>query len=130
MEIHPERLVHLGYSKYWRADRIVGLLPIEEDRGPGRRTEVHVAGRSEPVVASRTEESILEDMAREEEADAREVREALDDLLVELRELSPVLKRMLKNEEGFDVGGWIRRLTSLKGGSGGAPDGQEELFPL
>jgi hypothetical protein len=46
-------MIFLGYGKYWRSDHIVGLLPIENGRGPGRRTEVYVATREEPVVASR-----------------------------------------------------------------------------
>lgn len=129
MEIEPDRMVHLGYAKYWRADRIAGLLPIEEDRGPGRRTEVYVAGRSEPVVASRTEESILDDMVRER-ADAEELREALRDLLAALRDISPVIKRMLRNEEDFDVQAWIRRLADLDGSAAPAPaEEQEDLFP-
>ena len=54
MEVKRGRMVHLGYGKYWRSDEIVGLSPIEKDRGPGRRTEVWVATREEPLVASRT----------------------------------------------------------------------------
>lgn len=126
MEIKADRIVHLGYAKYWRSDRIAGLLPIEEDRGPGRRTEVYVAGRSEPVVASRTEESILEDMVREE-VDAEELREALRDLLVALGGISPMLRRMLRNEENFDVQAWIDRLRDLQGENPLA-DEQEDLF--
>ena len=36
---------------------------IEEGRGPGRRTEVYVATREDPVVASRSEQTILNAMA-------------------------------------------------------------------
>ncbi len=50
MEIKTGRMVHLGYGKYWRSDSIVGLHPIEEGRGPGRRTEVYSATRNEPPV--------------------------------------------------------------------------------
>ena len=38
MDIKTGRMVYLGYGKYWRSDEIVGLNPIEEGRGPGRRT--------------------------------------------------------------------------------------------
>ena len=38
MEIKRDRMVFLGYGKYWRSDGIVGLMPIEEERGPRRRT--------------------------------------------------------------------------------------------
>lgn len=130
MEIRPDRMVHLGYGKFWRSDHIVGLLPIEEDRGPGRRTEVYLATREEPVVASRTEESILEDMSAPsgDAAPSEELRAVVPELAHELRALSPVLKRMLRNEGSFDVAGWIERLESLARESS-SPELQEELFP-
>ena len=38
-------LVHLGYGKFVRADRVYALVPLEgPDRGDGRRTLVHVEG--------------------------------------------------------------------------------------
>jgi hypothetical protein len=37
-------MVPLGYGRFVRADEIVALLPIEDGRGPRRRTYVHVAG--------------------------------------------------------------------------------------
>ena len=40
MDIKPDRMVYLGYGKYWRSDAIVGLMPIEDERGPGRRTRL------------------------------------------------------------------------------------------
>lgn len=128
MEIKPGRMIHLGYGKFWRSDEIVGLLPIEDGRGPGRRTEVYVATRDEPVTASRSEQTILQDMATlpDDVARATEAMSAAEDLLDALRELSPVLRRMLKNEESFDVEYWIRRLNGLS--SPAAEDDQEELF--
>lgn len=128
MEIKPGRMIRLGYGKYWRSEEIVGLLPIEDGRGPGRRTEVYVATREEPVVASRSEGTILQDMAclPEEVTRATEALSAAEDLLDAMQELSPVLRRMLKNEESFDVEYWIRRLDALTE----SPDeeDQEELF--
>lgn len=57
------RMVFLGFGKYARADRIYALEPIVGDeRGSGRRTLVWVEGMAEAMVASRTEESILEEM--------------------------------------------------------------------
>jgi hypothetical protein len=56
-------MVFLGYGKYVRADRIYALEPIEGgDRGDGRRTHVWVDGMDQPLVASRTERTILADM--------------------------------------------------------------------
>lgn len=56
MRIQSGVLVHLGYGKYVRSDQVTTVLPIEEDRGPGRRTFVHVEGQTDPLVASRAEE--------------------------------------------------------------------------
>lgn len=54
------RLIHLGYGKFVRADRIYALVPIEAgERGDGRRTYVHVDGLDQPIVASRSERAIL-----------------------------------------------------------------------
>jgi hypothetical protein len=59
----PPTMIFLGYGKYVRADRIYALEPIEaDDRGDGRRTRVWVEGIPEPVIASRTERTILADM--------------------------------------------------------------------
>lgn len=55
-------MVPLGYGRFVRADEIVALLPIEDGRGSGRRTYVHVAGLATPIVASRSEGAILADM--------------------------------------------------------------------
>ena len=53
-------MVFLGFGKYVRADRIYALEPITgDDRGSGSRTLVWVEGIAEPLVASRTQETIL-----------------------------------------------------------------------
>lgn len=55
-------MVPLGHGRFVRADEIVAVLPIDEGRGRGRRTYVHVAGLTAPIVASRSEGAILADM--------------------------------------------------------------------
>lgn len=128
MEIKPGRMVHLGYGKFWRSDEIVGLLPIEDGRGPGRRTEVYVATGVEPIVASRSEQTILQDMATlpDDVARATEALSATEDLLDAIQEFNPVIRRMLKSEGDFDVEYWIRRLRGL---AATLEEGdQEELF--
>jgi hypothetical protein len=68
MANQPSRMVFLGFGKYARADRIYALEPITgEERGSGRRTLVWVEGIAEPVLASRTQETILEEMGAESE---------------------------------------------------------------
>ena len=115
MEIKHGRMVHLGYGKYWRSDEIVGLCPIETNRGPGRRTEVYVATREEPLVVSRSEQSILSDMGTvpRREFQAEEARALMNELLEDLRDVNPVLRRMLENEVRLDLDIWERRIKSL-----------------
>ena len=65
-------MVFLGFGKYVRADRIYALEPIVGDeRGNGRRTLVWVEGIPEPIVASRTQETILEEIERSPSRRAR-----------------------------------------------------------
>jgi hypothetical protein len=56
-------MVFLGFGKFARADKIYALEPLTgKERGGGSRTRVWVEGISEPIVASRTERSILTEM--------------------------------------------------------------------
>jgi hypothetical protein len=123
MDIKTGRMVYLGYGKYWRSDEIVGLHPIEEGRGPGRRTEVYVSTRQDAVIASRSERAILQEMvtAPEEIFRMEEARGVIGDLLDALQELSPLLRRVLSNEGRFDVEKWEERLRTLL-----APEVEEE----
>ena len=129
MEIVPGRMIYLGYGRYWRSDEIVGLVPIEEGRGPGRRTEVYVATREDPVVASRSEQTILNAMAGVDEMSrSAEAVASVRALSEELAELPAVLRRMLKREGGFDADAWVARLGELRGRPGETPGAQEDLF--
>ena len=72
-------MVFLGFGKYARADRIYALEPLRGDeRGDGRRTRVWIEGLSEPIVASRTERTILHDMGQDAAAQTSIVDDALD----------------------------------------------------
>ena len=130
MDIKRDRMVFLGYGKYWRSDGIVGLMPIEEERGPKRRTNVFVQGRPDPIVASRTEQSILEDMGASESGyQTQALREAVTELLAAFHEFSPVLRRALLNEHHFDVEQWEQRMGELlRAPPAGESDDQNELF--
>jgi hypothetical protein len=56
-------MVPLGYGKFVRADRVFALVPLERaERREGRRTYVHVEGLEEPIVASRSQRAILQDV--------------------------------------------------------------------
>ena len=71
-------MVFLGFGKWARSDRIYALEPLRGDeRGGGRRTRVWVEGVPDPIVASRTERTILHDMGQ----DAAMTTPVLDDAL-------------------------------------------------
>ena len=73
------RMVSLGFGKFARSDRIYALLPLAGDeRGDGRRTRVWVEGIAEPIIASRTEVTILRDMGEEDSVAAPLLDDALD----------------------------------------------------
>lgn len=71
-------MVFLGFGKYVRADRIYALEPLAAgERGGGRRTRVWVEGVPEPIVASRTERSILREMGQDTAVGSRLLDEAI-----------------------------------------------------
>jgi hypothetical protein len=73
------RMVSLGFGKFARADRIYALEPLRgDDRGGGRRTRVWIEGIPDPIVASRTERTILHDMGQDAGAQSPIVDDALD----------------------------------------------------
>jgi hypothetical protein len=132
MDIKRDRMVYLGYGKYWRSDAIVGLMPIEEDRGPGRRTEVYTSTLPAPIVASRTEQAILTDMgvSADDAMRLHEAHEILGDVADAFGGLSDVLRRMLANEAKMDIDLWLRRIRRvLRDERAAEPDeDQNELF--
>jgi len=74
----PARMVFLGFGKFVRSDKIYALEPIRgEERGGGKRTRVWVDGIPEPIVASRTERSILVEMGQRDALATPVVDEAI-----------------------------------------------------
>jgi hypothetical protein len=104
-----ERMVFLGFGKWARADRIYALEPLGEgERGHGRRTRVWIEGIAEPVVASRTERTILADMGADTSQamspildDALDLAERLaaaaEEGRVDLADLGRRARRVLEN---------------------------------
>jgi hypothetical protein len=73
------RMVFLGFGKYARADKIYALEPlVGDERGGGRRTRVWIEGVEQPLVAARTERTILHDMGGHEAGDSALLDGALD----------------------------------------------------
>ncbi|WP_047865554.1 hypothetical protein [Rubrobacter aplysinae] len=111
MKAITDRIVSLGFGKYVRADRVVALAPIEEDRGSGRRTLVWVDGLDEPLVAGRTESTILRDMVGAESG----AIELLSELQQQIGQVRPLLKSSIRSEAGLDLDQFARRISELTG---------------
>src|SRR6266508_757203 len=72
-------MIFLGFGKYARADKIYALEPLGEgERGHGRRTRVWIEGVPDPIIASRTERTILYDMGHDAGGSSQIVDQALD----------------------------------------------------
>jgi hypothetical protein len=114
-----ERMVFLGFGKYARADKVYALEPlVGDERGGGRRTRVWVEGIPEPLIASRTERTILHDMG----VDAGERSVVLDQALDLAERLSAAA------EEGrVDLGDLGRRARRVLAATAG-PTESEQLF--
>ena len=105
MEIKGQLIVPLGYGKFVRSDKIVAIEPIEEDRGPGRRTRVFVEQVPGPIIASRTEQSINKNIVETppEIVSATAAFELLYDLLDDIGQVGPMLRNSIRKEAGLDL---------------------------
>jgi hypothetical protein len=115
----PTRMVFLGFGKYVRADRIYTLEPVTGDeRGGGRRTRVWVEGIAEPLIAGRTERTILHEMGQ----DSVSGKPLIDDALA-------LAERILEDAERgrVDLGDLSRRARRLLEASA-KPGEAEQLF--
>ena len=117
MRIEKGVMVPLGYGKFFKSDSIIGLEPIEEDRGPGRRTRVYVDACEEPLVASRSENAILRDLigAPQELTKAREQYQVLHDILDTISEINPVLRAIIRDQGKWDLDRLEERLRDVLG---------------
>lgn len=111
MKVISDRLVSLGFGKYVRADKVVALVPIEDDRGSGRRTLVYVENLAEPLVAGRTEGTIVRDMVGTESGAVELLRE----LQAQIGQVRPLLKSSIRSEAGLDLDQLQRRISDLTG---------------
>ena len=106
-------MVFLGFGKYARADKIYALEPLRGDeRGGGRRTRVWVEGVGDPIIASRTERTILAEMGQEAAADvgvvddalalARRIVEGSEQGRLDIADLNRRARRLLESTAGAD----------------------------
>jgi hypothetical protein len=111
------KMVFLGFGKFARADKIYALEPLlGEERGGGRRTKVWVEGVAEPLIASRTERTILLDMGAR-----ADVTPIVDDAL-------DLAQRIVEQAETgrVDLGDLGRRARKLLAST--SSSGDEKLF--
>ncbi|HHY62190.1 MAG: hypothetical protein WBL79_09315 [Bacillota bacterium] len=115
MEIREHAIIPLGYGKYVRSDKIIALDPIEDERGPGRRTRVYVDQLPGPLIASRTENSILASIVRTptEVLEATAALELLQDLLDDIEQIGPMLRKSIKEEAGLDLEELERKIREI-----------------
>ena len=109
MKIQNGYMVPLGYGKYFRSDAIVGIEPIEQDRGIGQRTKVYVEGLTQPIVASRTEGVILRDMLESDENATSDLiasvqqTEMLRDIMESIADIAPMLRSIIHDQGGWNL---------------------------
>lgn len=117
MRIQSGQLVSLGYGKYVRSDDVVAVEPITEGRGPGRRTLVWVRGLPEPLIGSRAEGPIVDDLVTpaDEAARMKAQRGMVRKLTSALEQASPGVRRVLGEETGTDVEGLIAEANRVLG---------------
>jgi hypothetical protein len=112
-------MVFLGFGKYARADKIYALEPLRGDeRGGGRRTRVWIEGVAEPIVAGRTERTILHEMGQDAATSAPLIDEAL-----------ALAERIVEDADKgrVDLGDLSRRARRLLERTS-TPDESEQLF--
>ena len=115
MKIEKGIMVPLGYGKYFRSDSIVGLAPIEEGRGPGKRTNVYIEHFAAPLIASRSEGAILRDVVGmpQEVMRAQEQHDVLRDLLDTICEINPLLRSIIRDQGHWDLDRLEERLKEI-----------------
>ncbi len=115
MEIKEGVMVPLGYGKFARSDKIISLEPIEDERGPGRRTIVYVEEVRSPLIASRTENSILAGMVEipRYELEASAALELLYDIRDDIQQIGPMLRKSIKKEANFDLDRIEKRIDEI-----------------
>lgn len=115
MEIREGIMIPLGYGKFIRSDKIIGLERIEDERGPGRRTFVYAEEVRSPIIASRSENSILANMVEVPREKLEEVAalELLYDISDDIQQIGPMLRKSIKKEAGFDLEKIEKRINEI-----------------
>ena len=117
MTIQSDQLISLGYERYVRSDAVTAIEPIAEERGPGRRTSVWVRGLPEPLVASRSERAVADDLRTraDDVAHLQEMRSTLRSMAKRLDGVPGVLRRVIREEAGVDIEELINEADRIAG---------------
>ena len=105
MKIEYGNMIALGYGKYFKSDSIIGLEPVEEGRGPGKRTKAYIIQHPEPIIASRSEGAILRDLVEspEEITRIREQRLLIEDIQDSIAGIDPMLRSIVREQGRWDL---------------------------
>lgn len=115
MEMREQVIIPLGYGKFVRSDKIIALEPIEDNRGPGRRTKVYVEEMPYPLIASRSEHAIIANVVEtpQETLEAMAALELLQDLLDDIKQIGPMLRKSIKKEATLDLEMFERKIKEV-----------------
>jgi hypothetical protein len=115
MKVEPGMMVPLGYGKYFRSDSVIGLEPVEEGRGPGKRTKVYIENLPVPIIASRSEGAILRDLVEmpTEVTKAREQYDLLRDILDTISDINPLLRSIIRDQGQWNLDRLEERLKEI-----------------
>jgi hypothetical protein len=115
MKVEPGMMVPLGYGKYFRSDSVIGLEPVEEGRGPGKRTKVYIENLPAPIIASRSEGAILRDLVEmpTEVTKAREQYDLLRDILDTISDINPLLRSIIRDQGQWNLDRLEERLKEI-----------------
>ena len=117
MKVECGNMIALGYGFYFKSDSITGLVPIVEERGPGRRTWVYIEGQPDPFVASRSDGAILRDLVEKpgEITHGREQRQLLADILDSISGIDPLVRSIVREQGNWDLNLMEERIRDLLG---------------
>ena len=132
MKIMEGQMIALGYGKYFRSDSIVGVEPVEEGRGPGKRTLVFIENFKAPVIASRSEAAILRDLIDRPREITRSQQQhlLLGDILDTLQGINPVLRAIIRDQAHWDLDRTEERIREILGDEEAQSANQPSLLPF
>jgi hypothetical protein len=102
---------------------VAAVAPIDDHRGPGRRTFVFLEGRADPIVAARADDAVVRDLVREpqEVTKAHQQKELLRDLLDDLTTVNETVRAIVRDRSRLNLDLVERRIRNALEESGAEP---------